>query len=187
MLRRAFIYLLLTALPVLAQDLEGNDTPGNWRVKHFQTFGIWNSMCDEREENGTLNQRCYIRYVDVFSPRPEFAAQFLFIVAEEGRENVEFGLEPGTLFSPNGFRIDTGDTVRWRTRRPGCLTGLSCTFRDDGAAELLGAMTEGDAMRFVFIDRHGNARDITWPLDGFADALADFRSQSRARALLPAS
>lgn len=187
MLRHALLFVLLAALPGHAQDLQGNDTPGNWRVKHFEAFGIWNSMCDEREENGSLRQRCYIRYVDVFSPRPDFAAQFLFVVAEDGRESVEFGIEPGTVFSPNGFRIDATGAISWRTRRPGCLTGLSCRFRDDAAAELLEAMAGGGDMRFVFIDRHGTARDISWPLDGFRAALDDFRVRARERDLLPAS
>ena len=187
MFLRAFLLSLLAALPGFAQDLEGNDTPGNWRVRHSESFGIWNSMCDEREEDGALRQRCYIRYVDVFSPRPDFAAQFLFVVVEDGETSVDFGLEPGTLFSPNGFRIDKSGETAWRTRRPGCLTGLSCRFEGDAASDLLSAMTQGGDMRFVFIDRHGKAQDLTWPLAGFDAAMADFRSQSQTRKLLPAS
>lgn len=186
MIARALTLTALLAAPAVAQDLQGNDTPGNWRVRHFETFGIWNSMCDEREENGDLVQRCYLRYVDVFSPQPNFAAQFLFVTAEDGAEAVDFGLEAGTFFAPNGFRIDMGGKTSWRTRRPGCLTGLSCTFKDAPAEALLAAMAAGGDMRFEFVDRHGAAQDLTWPLDGFDAALADFRTQSRARALLPA-
>jgi len=36
-------------------------------------------MCDEREEYGTLKQRCYIRWVDVYAERPNFGALFTFI------------------------------------------------------------------------------------------------------------
>lgn len=187
MFLRILFILLATALPGLAQDLSGNDTAGNWRVTHFKTFGIWTSSCDERMEHGVLRQRCYIRHVDVFSPSPDFAAQFLFVLAEDGRESVDFGMEPGTLFNPNGFRIEAKDTVTWRTRRPGCLTGLRCRFDDAAAAELLMAMTGGDQMRFVFVDRHGAPRDLSWPLAGFNAAMDDFRDQSRARGLLPQS
>lgn len=175
--------LLLTALPAFAQDLQGNDTPGNWRVTHHQVFGIWTSICDEREENGTLRQRCYIRRVDVFSGRPKFAAQFMFITPEPEGTKIEFGMEPGTLFSPSGFRIDHGDQVIWRTRRPGCLTGLSCVFEGERAQDIVDAMHTGDAYRFVFRDRHGQARDLTWTLTGFDAAWADFNTQSQARNL----
>lgn len=187
---RAYVLFLFTALlaaPAMAQDLQGNDTAGNWKVRHFETFGIWNSICDEREEHGSLVQRCYLRYVDVFSPAPNFAAQFLFVTPEGVGAQVEFGLEPGTLFSPNGFRIDQNGETTWRTRRPGCLTGLSCDFEGDRATDLLQAMAAGGDMRFVFIDRHGKAQDLSWPLKGFDAALADFYAQSKARDLMPAS
>lgn len=187
MLKPLLFLTCLMASAAGAQDLQGNDTPGNWQVRHQQAFGIWNSMCDERVENGALRQRCYIRYVDVFSARPDFGAQFLFVTHEGDTAQVEFGLEPGTLFSPNGFRIDRGEGTAWRTRRPGCLTGLSCTFEAQEAETLLREMAAGGDMRFVFIDRHGKAQDLTWSLGGFDAALADFHTQLRARDLLPAS
>lgn len=184
MLIRVFLIVFVSMLPARSQDLQGNDTAGNWRVRHFQSFGIWNSICDERPENGILRQRCYIRYVDVFSPRPDFAAQFLFIHLHQGHEIAEFGIEPGTLFAANGFRIEAGDHILWQTRRPGCLSGLSCRFNQTQAPALLMAMQSGTVMRFVFRDRHGQPRDLRWPLAGFTSALADFRNQSRARGLL---
>ncbi|MFY0597432.1 MAG: hypothetical protein JXQ85_13455 [Cognatishimia sp.] len=171
------------ATSATAQDLEGNDTASNWKVTHFEQFGIYLSSCDERREAGALKQRCYLRYVDVFSPRPEFAAQFFFVVnGEEGRE-VDFGLETGTLFGPNGFRIEGTDGDIWKTRRVGCLTGLSCTFDGEDADELLQAMQDGTGFRFTFRDRNGNPQDLTWPLAGFADAMADFAEQSEIRGL----
>ncbi|WP_253762723.1 hypothetical protein [Ruegeria sp. HKCCD4884] len=182
---RWIMIFLVSALPALAQDLEGNDTAGNWRVTHHEIFGIWNSICDEREEHGALKQRCYIRRAEVFSLRPKFAAQFVFITPEVEGFKVEFGMEPGTLFNPSGFRIDKGNETIWRTRRPGCLTGLGCTFEDQRAEDLLDAMLAGDAYRFVFRDRHGQPQDLTWPLETFGTAWADFKTQSRLRNLLP--
>ena len=32
------------ASQALAQDADGNDTPGNWVVTHYEEFGIWKSM-----------------------------------------------------------------------------------------------------------------------------------------------
>lgn len=182
---RWIILFLFSALPALAQDLQGNDTAGNWRVTHHEIFGIWNSICDEREENGALKQRCYIRRAEVFSFRPKFAAQFVFITPEPEGFKVEFGMEPGTFFNPSGFRIDKDSETIWRTRRPGCLTGLGCTFANQRAQDLLDAMQTGDAFRFVFRDRHGQSQDLTWPLDMFDAAWADFTAQSQQRNLLP--
>ncbi|EEE38110.1 hypothetical protein RKLH11_1951 [Rhodobacteraceae bacterium KLH11] len=181
---RWLILFLLAPLSVFAQDLQGNDTASNWRVTHYETFGVWNSICDEREEYGALKQRCYIRRAEVFSLRPKFAAQFVFITPAADGVEIEFGIEPGTLFWPTGFRIDQGDDAIWRTRRPGCLTGLSCTFEGAGAQDIIAAMLEGDTYRFVFRDRHGQSQDLTWPLQGFDAAWADFRQQAQARNLL---
>lgn len=185
MMRTLSLAALLCALAgaAVAQDLDGNDTPGNWRVTHYEGFGIWNSICDEREARGTLQQRCYIRWVDVFSPRPKFAAQFLFVTPAAQGPEVAFGMEAGTLYAPGNFRILGDDGPIWQTNRPGCLTGLSCRFTGEGAADLIAAMQSGTAFRFTFRDRHGQSQDLTWPLEGFSEALADFTAQSRARNL----
>lgn len=175
--------LALLTTPVLAQDLEGNDTPGNWVVTHFERFGIYLSSCDERTESDALVQRCYLRYVDVFSPHPKFGAQFFFVVNGDDGLDVDFGMEPGTLFGPNGFRIEDMGGDIWKTRKLGCLSGLSCTFSGEDAEILLQAMQDGTAFRFTFRDRHGESQDLTWPLAGFADAMADFHTQSAARDL----
>ena len=184
---RWLVLFLLTPLAALAQDLQGNDTASNWRVTHYQAFGIWNSICDERDEFGALKQRCYIRRAEVFSLRPKFGAQFVFITPAPDGVAIEFGMEPGTLFQPSGFRIDGADGTIWRTRRPGCLTGLSCTFEGSRADEIVEAMLQGDAYRFVFRDRHGQSQDLTWSLQGFDEAWQDFRDQAQARDLFAPS
>lgn len=183
-MRALLVCLALLAAPAAAQNRDGNDTPGDWRVKHYESFGIWTSVCDEREESGSLVQRCYIRWVDVFSPHPKFAAQFLFITPQDGGWQADFGIEPGTLFTPGGFRIQQNGKTTWRSRAPGCLTGLSCSFTGERAAELIARMQAGGAFRFTFRDRHGMAQDLTWPLAGFAEAFADFQTQAAARSLL---
>ena len=81
------------ALPAYAQDADGNDTAGNWRVTYTATHGIWSTICDERGNTPDLEQRCYIRWVDVFSPRPKFAAQFLFVTQTPDGPEVDFGME----------------------------------------------------------------------------------------------
>ncbi|WP_421703531.1 hypothetical protein [Aliiroseovarius sp.] len=170
------------ANPALAQDAQGNDRPSNWRVTHQHAHGIWETICDERHSADYLEKRCYIRHVEVFSPRPTFAAQFLFVTATDGGE-VQFGIEPGTLFRPGNFRLERDGETAWSTARLGCLTGLSCTFSREDALALLAEMRTGGGFVFAFRDRHGESRRLDWPLDGFDAALADFNGQSRARGL----
>lgn len=181
--------LLVTALASIvphltqAQDADGTDRPSNWRVTHQQTHGIWTTACDERGEGTAFEQRCYIRWVDVFSPRPAFAAQFLFVTADDVGPTVEFGLEAGTFFAPGNFRIEKGDVRVWSTLRPGCLTGLSCAFSGKAGQDLLNIMQGSGEMAFDFRDRHGKSQSLRWPLEAFSKALADFNVQSATRTL----
>lgn len=176
--------LALSATTAVAQDLHGRDTASNWRVTHQSKFGIWSSICDEREEYGELVQRCYLRWVDVFSGRPHFGGQFVFITPEDDGFQIEFGIEPGTIFHPNGFRIEREGAPVWRTRWPGCLTGVGCRFEGADADELIEQMNQGGAFLFDFRDRHGISRALNWPLEGFSAAWGDFLDQSRKRALI---
>ena len=178
---RAFLLLFcLLATPALAQDRQGNDTPGDWVVDHYKPFGLWDSICDHRETDSAKEERCYLRYVEVFSPRPAFAAQFIFVTP--GPE-VEIGLERGTLFPKGGMRIEGTDGPLWSTDHILCRTGLACIFTGDDAETLLTAMEGGDVFAFDFRDRHGSQQSLRWDLSIFADALADFRREATARGL----
>ena len=56
---------LALSLPLAAsaQDAQGRDTPGSWRVKHHLHFGPWDSVCDENGPKDALTERCYLRRV----------------------------------------------------------------------------------------------------------------------------
>ena len=178
---RALLTLLLClATPSLAQDRQGNDTPGEWIVDHQSAFGLWDSFCDYRITGDLREERCYLRYVDGFSKRPRFGAQFFFLTPGPA---IEFGIEPGTLFDAGGFRILQGDAAIWIPPVAGCLIGLACTFSGDEAEALLQAMTQGDDFAFDFIDRHGTRQSLRWDLMPFAAALAEFRSEAAKRGI----
>lgn len=179
LLRAAFLSLTLP-LAAFAQDREGRDTPGEWVVDHFESFGLWDVACDHRMTGEVREERCYIRYVDVFSPHPDFGAQFLFVTP--GPE-VEIGIEPGTLFAPGGMRIEGGDGVMWSTDRIRCLTGLGCRFADAEAKALLKAMATGGTFAFDFTDRHGAGQSLRWDLSPFAAALSAFETERDRRGL----
>lgn len=179
----ALVSCLLLAGAAGAQDRAGNDTPGDWVVTHHARFGLWDSVCDERPVDSSMQRRCYIRYVDVFSPRPEFAAHFVFVTPEDGGVRIEYGSEAGTRFAPDGQWIETDGTRTWRAERLACLTGGSCVYSGPAAAELYAALKAGGQWRFHFSDRHGHLQDLTWDLTPFADAAADFEAEAAARGL----
>ena len=176
------ILLLLLLLPtaLLAQDRAGRDTPGDWVVDHYKPYGLWDSICDHRQTGDVTEKRCYLRYVEVFSPRPKFAAQFIFVTP--GPE-IEIGLERGTRFPKDGLRIEDDGGMIWASNRIGCRFGLSCTFFDDRAEELLSHMARGRVFAFDFTDRHGTSQTLRWDLTRFGEALADFRREAAARGL----
>ncbi|MCB2135968.1 MAG: hypothetical protein KDE08_08495 [Rhodobacteraceae bacterium] len=178
-----FAICLFAALPAIAQDRAGNNTPGDWVVTHQKHFGLWDSVCDERAEADAMTRRCYIRYVDVFSPRPDFAAHFLFVTPEADGVRIEYGSEPGTRFARGGNRIESDGAVVWSTDRAACLTGGSCVFAGVEAADLYARLKQGGAWRFDFADRHGHIRSLDWNLAPFAEAAADFEAEAAARGL----
>ena len=125
-------------------------------------------------------ERCYIRYVDVFSPHPKFAAQFLFLTPGP---NIQLGVERGTRFTDTGIRIEREAEVTWQTMDRDCLRGRDCAFTGDAAVALLDAMRSSEAFIFEFRDRHGEDREFRWELSPFAPALDDFRAQAAERGL----
>ncbi len=179
---RIFLTLCFLLIPaaLAAQDRDGNDTPGDWVVDHYKPFGLWDVICDHRDTNGTKDQRCYIRYVEVFSPRPKFAAQFVFVTPGP---KVEIGLEAGTRFPKNGLRIEGAGETLWHSNRILCRTGLSCTFEGAEGEMLLTAMARGTVFAFDFTDRHGMAQSLRWDLTRFGEALADYDSERGKRGL----
>ena len=179
-MRALIALLILLAAPLAAQDRAGRDTPGEWVVTHHQPFGLWDSFCDERTTDDVTEERCYLRYVDVFSPPPKFAAIFVFITPQGG----DFGLERGTRLVEGGFRAETAGEVTWSTTRRGCLRGGACNFADDEADALYAALSKGGELRLTFTDNHGQAQDLTWDLTPFAEALADYRANAATRGLL---
>lgn len=176
--------LLLCALPLAAplsaQDRAGNDTPGEWVVDHTRHFGLWDSLCDHRITGEMREERCYIRYVDVFSGRPNFGAIFLFVTP--GPE-VEIGLEPGTIVASGGIRIERDGAVAWDDIRVSCRVGLACDFAGDRAQTLVDAMQGGGVFAFDFRDRHGKTQALRWNLDRFPEAHADYLAERAKRGL----
>ncbi len=180
-----FSTIMMFSFPqiAMAQDIDGRDTASNWRGTHHEDFGIWNSICDEREETGILKQRCYIRWVDVYASRPKFGALFMFITPDNPEPRVEFGPEIGTSFLRNGFQIQHDGEPIWQMTRAQCLVFAQCVLTQAEARSFLEAMIKGDALTFSFVGPHDRKFDLNWSTAEFENALQDFREQSILRNL----
>lgn len=167
-----------------AQDLDGRDTASNWRVTHYETFGIWNSICDEREEQERLKQRCYVRWVDVYAEQPDFGALFMFLTpstTQSPHHMLSFGPELGTVFLNNGFRVQDGETTLWSMTRWSCLYLARCDLEAEEARHALSAMLRGTDLVLEFYDPKGREFHLDWSLEGFPAAVADFETQWQLR------
>lgn len=181
-----FILILLAFFMISAaqaQDREGNDTAGDWRPTHFERFGGWDSICDERGTGQDLQQRCYIRYVDVFSPRPKFGAVFSFITPDGEGHRIEFGIERGVRYRAEGFQIEEGENVLW-TLPTECRKARPCVLADQAASDFIDVARRGAGeLVHRFTGRHGSAHTLKWPIAPLKHALDDFERAAAKRGL----
>ncbi|MEO9459941.1 MAG: hypothetical protein ABJE63_02295 [Lentilitoribacter sp.] len=180
--------LAVSSVPAaFATDADGNDTPGDWVVTHYKPFGLWDTICDEAIRKGKTVERCYIRYVDVFSSAPKFAAQFVFIEPDGQGYKVEFGIEPGTTFNGASLTVVDGENVTWDYDPNECLERGECFLTGDDADRFIqsmaGTTTKEPMLVSDFNDRHGTNQVLEWGISKFDDALLDFQMQSDERGL----
>lgn len=178
------VLFLSTCWSAVAQDRSGADTPGDWVTTHFEKYGIWTTACDERTEEGKLKQRCYIRFVDVFSESPKFAATFMFVFQKDRKTAIQYAFESGTKYNADGVKVEKDGKTVWTASRE-CQEGNGCFITSE--AELNGALTGfqgGGTLVQDFTDRHGQKQVLEWDLSGFKQAYADYLKQSSDRKLL---
>lgn len=169
--------LLLTLSPRAENTVED----WSWTVDHFERFGIWDSVCDHRDDDGTKLRRCYVSYVDVYSPGEQFGAAFVFLTASAADGDAfEFRFEPGTQFAADGFRIERGGRTAWRHDDTGCL---KCIIEGEAASALIGELDATSEIVFAFADRYKRTWERRWEAEGLAEAIADWRKASAERDL----
>ena len=182
-------FLTLSALAsglFIAPAFSQNTTDDwKWVVDHYKNFGIWTSACDHRDLGEGKEERCYVRVVDVYSPRPNFGAAFVF--ANREKENgvvFEFSFERGTVFTEDGFTVKRGHKVLFTYDAFNrCEGGTNCVLSGPDRMRLVDALNEGGTLRLAFSDRRGMDWVLNWSGEGLAEALADHIVQSDARKL----
>lgn len=139
-----------------------------------------------RGADADLEQRCYLRYVDVFSSRPTFGAVFAFITPKRNGHRIEVGFEPGTQYQADGFQIELEESILWQLSTD-CLRNSPCVLDDHEARRFIEVALQtgdkGSALVQRFIDRFGRQQVLTWQLEPFASALRDFEQETMRRSL----
>ncbi|MDJ0824000.1 MAG: hypothetical protein QNJ16_00715 [Rhodobacter sp.] len=171
--------LCCLAVPAASQDRNGNDTAGAWRAVHQASFGLWDSLCDTRD----AETRCYLRYVDVYRPRPQFGALFAFVERLNGAERVTFGLEFGRAFGPGRIEIKASGGTQWALAPDICQGAAECILAGRDADAILDAMATGETVAIAFTDQYGDEQARIWDLSQFAAALADLRVAAAERGI----
>jgi hypothetical protein len=172
-----FLSLFLAALPAAA---ENSVEDWSWIPDRYEHYGIWDSVCDHRDADGKRLDRCYVTYVDVFAPRPQFAAAFVFVTPASGGLRYEFRFERGTVFSGDALTLLRDGKEIWSL--PSC-PDLKCVLEGAAAEALAQAMAVGGELRLDMADRYGRNWDLHWSADGFAAALEDMRAAAAQRGL----
>lgn len=155
-----------------------------WTVDHFRTFGIWESACDHRDIGNGDERRCYVRVVDVYAPRPDFGAAFVFIThtAADGLR-FEFSFEKGTEFDPGGFAVMEDDRTTFDYAPARCEAGTQCMIAGDEANRFTASLSDAANLRLAFTDKSGRHWERHWTGQGLAEALADLTRESAKRNL----
>lgn len=171
---------LIGALTVSASAQNTADD-WKWVVDFSARHDGWDTACDQHKES--KDRRCYVRYVDVYAPRPQFGAAFAFVQwGEDGQPFIEFSFERGVRFTGNRFTVTEGGNAVWTYDTAQCA-GTRCLLEGAAADALFDELTPGRQLEFRLVDGYGRAWTRQWPVDEFAPALADFREQSAERGL----
>lgn len=124
---------------------------GGERVTFFQSHGNWETLCDVLQ-NEPSSARCYLRLVDVYSPRPDFGAYVGFISASNGVESFELSLEPGSELASDGFALTRGSATLWSMPATYCREN-KCTISGDGLIEMIALAETAEGFSVAFKDR----------------------------------
>ncbi|MEM6382607.1 MAG: hypothetical protein AAF739_08040 [Pseudomonadota bacterium] len=163
---------------VSATSALSQDTAGSWAPTFTARHSGWDVTCDKRGEDASLEERCFMRYVDAYSPRPNFGVVFFFLQYQNGAPAISMGREFQTNLVASSLRVTPG----WE-RPPGVCAGGPCEIEGVDAETMVSALAEGGSLEIGFTDSQGTEQLRLWPSEGFAAALADITREADARGL----
>ncbi len=189
LLKAAAFIVIAAALAALAAwwagwNPFGQKLPGRVTDYHQTYDRLWEVACDTAPDGS--DARCYVQYVDVYRPRPEFAAAMVEVVMHEGESgrpepHVRFDIEPGLSFRDAALTIETANgTVALDLSD---CPGNTCRFVGTAGVDVLAVLKGGTALELKIDEDRAEPAVLTWPLGSMADVLDDFAAQRRARNL----
>ncbi len=161
----------LVACPVMAEPY--------WIVTHEKPFGRWDSICDARLGFEGRVHRCYLRHIEAYEKGPAYAAMILFVVDDAEGLWLELVRPDDALFSGDALAVmGAPDPMLpdWS-----CTEDRACHMRGSDAETAVTTLREGETLIAAFTDARGIDRRLEWPLNHFAEALADMRQEAAAR------
>ena len=142
--------------------------------------GWWDVACDTAFDGS--ERRCYIQYVDVYRPRPDFAAAMVEVVyhaANDGKPDphVRFDIEPGLSFAKARVVTKTadGDVVLDMSQ---CQSN-TCRFSGEAGRAILNTWRNGSALHLAIEEDRAQPAKLVWPLANINTILDDFAAQRR--------
>jgi len=162
----------------------GQKLPGRLVDYHKVYDGFWDVACDTALDGSDVG--CYIQYVDVYRPRPNFAAAMVEVVMHHGPggapdPHVRFDIEPGLSFRDTRIAVLSADGARPRDLSH-CASNtcrITCT---DGQA-VLDLWRGGTALTLTVDEGHDAPARLLWPLQSMPAILDDFAAQRAVRSL----
>ena len=134
------------------------------------------------------DRSCHIQYVEVYRPRPEFAAAMVDVVMHDGGDegldpHVRFDIEPGYRFRNARVRVETADGPV-PIDVSNCATN-TCRFSGATGRAILEAWRKGTKLHLEIGEGRADPdpAKLSWPLANMGAILDDFAAQRRARGL----
>ena len=154
-------------------------------VDYHKIYDVfWDVACDTAMDGS--DRLCYVQYVDVYRPRPEFAAAMVEVVVHEGADgqsdpHVRFDIEPGLSFQNTMVGVKTEDAMI-PIDVSGCASN-TCRFSGDEGRAILANWRKGSAIELVIEEGRDTPAQLSWPLGNINEILDDFAAQRAERNL----
>lgn len=187
---RAILYTIVLTLAAVAGGIlwwmqQDDHVLTGRKVDYHKIYDVfWDVACDTAMDGS--DQGCYVQYVDVYRPRPEFAAAMVEVVYHKGADgqpdpHIRFDIEPAYTFE--GTRIAVSTPSGQIPVDTSVCSGPTCRISGDQGKAVLAAWRKGEALS-VTIDE-GREALITrqWPLGNINAILDDLAAQRATRGL----
>ncbi|QGX99812.1 hypothetical protein EI983_16670 [Roseovarius faecimaris] len=145
---------------------------------------FWDVACDTAVDGS--DRGCYVQYVDVYRPRPDFAAAMVELVYHAGADgrpdpHLRFDIEPGLSFQASRLAV-TGAAGVTPIDVSHCASN-TCRMSGDTARAILAALRAGEALTLEIDEGRDSPARLSWPLGNMDTILDDLGAQRAARGL----